>query len=425
MTPHSLPLADDYLALYKGKTLLIKASGRELMPDRLTHLCDAIRTLTSNGVYITLIFGGQTQIDQHWAKDHPEPRPKKDGIGITTPQVLADGVIPAFAQIREELAAALPDCVQIVAPESLVCTQVEDRGLVGAPNALNGIDDIRNKAFGFMGQSSDGQAFNVNGDDTTNFLVQQFAHTVDEVIMLTDTRGVVDDEAVVPIILSSDIREDGSHATIDITGGMLKKMQSVRAMLQRVSKVAMTTSAKLLEEIEDWKGSGTLCVNVNAIECSPMQQHERAIVEAVFADFIEKGTFRRPKTTEELEAQLSAHNVLRVGNSPLGGFSLMDRGDRFTELCKLWSGYTGNGLGQQLAGQWQGMIPPGNTLFAMGNPKDEDPASIKKVIDIFTRLGLQNQGRLEEVLAAGTRLPASLQEYEPGRNPLLFTHLKT
>ena len=64
----SLPSANAYYDLYQEKTLLVKASGAELQPDKLPHLIDAIETLTEHGVYITLVFGGGKQIDHHWGK---------------------------------------------------------------------------------------------------------------------------------------------------------------------------------------------------------------------------------------------------------------------------------------------------------------------------------------------------------------------
>ncbi|MFH1670578.1 MAG: hypothetical protein ABIA92_03235 [Patescibacteria group bacterium] len=415
------PSALAYTDLYKGKSLLIKASGKELSAEKLPILAEGIRNLIRNGIHIVLVFGGGQQIDQEWDARHDQARPKVDGVGITNDEVLRDGVLPAYETLRNAIQKAIPE-VEILPPSTLQCTLDEGKGLVGLPVCFAGVDDIRNKAIGFVGEVG-GQQVNVNADNIVEALVSDSKSDFNEVIMLTETGGVLKDHKLVPLILSEDIAQDGSHSIIKVTSGMKKKLASVKKMLPLIGKVAMTSVAKLLQEIEEWKGSGTLSVDTNQVECTSILPEEEEVVRSVYREYVERGIFR-PRSDEQFQEVLYHHFVLRIKNSPLGGFSLIGREQRWMELAMLWSGYLGNGIGESLASNWRKQFETSDAkaLFALSTPIDPDDLDEQdKIVNRFTGFGMKHCGLLTEAKSVIADLPPDLVRYETHqRNPHLF-----
>ncbi|HLC66897.1 MAG TPA: hypothetical protein VJK52_04615, partial [Candidatus Nanoarchaeia archaeon] len=101
--------AEAFHKLYGGKKILVKAGGAELAPHLLPLLAEQIRGLTRNDIHVTLVFGGGPQISAQWNAKHQEKRPMKNGVGITTTDVLRDGVQPAYEEVRGRLLAVLPE----------------------------------------------------------------------------------------------------------------------------------------------------------------------------------------------------------------------------------------------------------------------------------------------------------------------------
>lgn len=417
----SLPSANAYYDLYRGQTLLVKASGAELQPEKLPHLIDAIKTLTAHGVHVTLVYGGGNQIDRHWDAKHDKPRPKIDGVGHTTPEVLNDAVLPAYTEVRAELQQLLPS-FQAIEPEQLHCDVDTGKGLVGIPQSVEGYSPASNTMLGFVG-SAEQQKLNVNADDIVKMLLMQHGTQINEAFFLTGTGGILDkDRKVASAVYSDNFREDGTHDWLPIDGGMKKKTKVVTETLPLAGKIAMTTVENLLAEIEDWRGSGTLCVDIDQVESSAIANDaERAIVESVYADFVASGTFRK-RTPVELQQLLDDHKIVRIENSPLGGFSLQERDDTWTEMSLLWSAYLGSKSGRVIMDHVRKHHAQegGRLLYALSTPKSNDTADHEKLITKFDELGFECDGLLRHVQKS-THLPEHLQSYDTdARDAYLF-----
>mgnify|MGYP001116859654 CR=1 FL=1 len=415
-----------YLDLYEGKTLLIKAGGAEMMPEKRLILAQTINMFIRNGIFVTLVFGGQPQIDEHCDAQNDEPRLKVDGIGITNPELLHQAVLPAYTSLCEAIAKEIPE-LDVMPPSTIRCQQDWESGFVGYPVHHKGLDDLQNKAIGFVGQNSSEQNFNVNADNVVAYLASEFGSSIDEVILLTKKGGVTNQkDELVPLILSSDINNDGTHKTIAVTDGMVQKLKSVRKMLPKAGKVAMTTVEKLYQEITDWKGGGTLCIDVDQLECSKMRPEEVKIFLPIYDALIAQGIFKK-RNHQDTQEVFDEHNILRINDSPLGGFSLIEQDEKWSELSTLWAGYLGNGVGKLLSIQWikQFCESESEFLYALSMVADPDDAEARqKVLKRFTQYGMQNFGPVSEANTMG--LPNSLLYYDTTeRDPYLLKYQST
>src|ERR1700741_4386212 len=91
--------ASAYDSLYHGQTLALKVSGAEIDGEDFPKLTDDIRALNESGVNIALVFGGGKQINRKFGR----PRPQVEGVAVTNEDVLRQGVLPAYVDIREKL----------------------------------------------------------------------------------------------------------------------------------------------------------------------------------------------------------------------------------------------------------------------------------------------------------------------------------
>ncbi|MBI5413603.1 hypothetical protein HZA42_04615 [Candidatus Peregrinibacteria bacterium] len=374
-----------YDQLYSGKTLVVKAGGAELA---------------------------------QWKQKHAEPRKKLGGVGVTTEKVLNDAVLPAYEEIRGQLIAALESSIEIVSPDSVVCERDSEFGLVGNATEIKGImptQDSPLKAVGFVGRERDtDQPLNINADSIVHSLVSQHRDAINGAILLTGTGAILDNTgARVPLILSGDIQNilGGTHPKVKVDGGMAKKLLEVKKMLPDVGKVAITNAAGLIDEIEKWQGSGTLCVDETQISCGPLLPIEEEIFRAVHEEMTQQGYFR-PRSPEELAEAMAHHHVVRIKNSPIGGFSLVPNADGWHELCSMWAEPKGNGLS-------------GTVLRAAINAAGSEKvfALTQSVPHVFEKAGFKGHGKVRELSAAKPGdLPDSVMHYQhEGRNPQVFT----
>ncbi len=399
-----------YDAIYHGRTLVLKVSGAEIGSADFPLLAEDIRCLVQKGVRIVLAFGGGNQISTQYGK----PRQKIDGVGVTNDDVLQNGVLPAYHDIRAQLSTLLPEGI-FVEPEQMQCDLHPNAkfGLVGIPKNIV-LPDTDLSFVGFVGKAGK-QEVNVNADDIAMQLVTQYHDEVEELIFLTGTGGMLNGEGnIVSLLTTSRIDNilQGLDKDIIVDGGMRQKMQVVRRALDMIAKVVLTKTSKLREEIEQWMGSGTLAVNENTLSVSPLRYMEHPIFDHVVATYTEQGTFR-PRTPEEIDEMKTQHRVLRAGNSPLGGFSVIPR-ESWSELSTVWAGSIGNGIGQMLldaavreAGR--------RKMYALAVADDAIQAfSRHPKFDALGSLSEAQKTRMDE-------LPNSLAEYDTAkRDPQVF-----
>jgi len=423
LTSHQLS-ANAYNELYRGKTLLLKVGGEELTPKKLPQLIMTIQELTCDDIHVLLIFGGGVQIDEQWkAHEHKESRPKLDGLGVTTPEVLHDGVLPAYESLRRQLHHLMPG-MNILNPENVHCVRKDPKyGFVGEVDSVDHLDLQSPSAIGFVGTDREGQHLNLNGDDVIRTLAGEFGGRINEIIFLTEKGGVLDvDGNIVPLILRQNIPRilAGEHPRIKVNGGMAKKIAETGRMLEHdsIRKIAYTND--LVGEIIQWRGSGTLFVDGDKLEFNGLGQSEREIFTDVFQEHVGQGRFRA-RPSEEFAELMQHHRLLHVTNSPLGGYSRIPRDRGWHEIAAFWSGFIGNGLGKKLM---QDVCEQGDRnrqkLFALTTQDDMRRA--------FLAGGFTGHGSLSEVQQSDLirLLPAQLapDRYDTTkRNPELFTRL--
>lgn len=423
LTAHQLS-AKAYNELYCGKTILLKVGGEELTPEKLPQLIMTIQELTCDGIHVLLIFGGGIQIDEQWkAHGHTEPRPKLDGLGVTTPEVLRDGVLPAYKSLRQQFRKLLPT-VHVLDPEDVHCRRKDPRyGLVGEVELVDNLDLQSLSSVGFVGMDHRKQHLNLNGDDVIRTIASQYGNRINEIIFLTSKGGVLDiDGQIVPLILRQDIPRilAGGHPRIKVGGGMAKKVAETGRMLEHdaIRKIAYTNN--LVDEITQWRGSGTLFVDGDQLEFNGLGPAEAEIFDAVYREFMAQGKFR-PRTEAEFRELKDHHRLLHVTNSPLGGYSRIPRDKGWDEIAAFWSGFIGNGLGQRLVKDAcaQGELDR-RTLFALTTEDDMRAA--------FTAGGFTGNGPLSMIQRSERirSLPRQLSSdrYDTSkRDPELFTKL--
>lgn len=406
--------AGAYDTIYHGKTILLKVSGAEIESPDFATLVSDIRALVSKGVRIVVTFGGGEQISKAYGK----PREKIDGVGVTTDDVLRNGVIPAYHTLRAKFRDALPECT-LATCHDIDCEPHPDArfGHVGIPTSVQ-LPNAALTVVGFVGKSGSADV-NVNADDIARCIALQYQHEIEELIFLTNKGGVEDTKGrIVPVLTDAKIDAILRHEDREIVadGGMEKKLAEIRRSIDIIGKVVITKTSALRAEIEQWMGSGTLCIDSKQLSTSPMRFVEEPIFDTVYRTNVETGTFRERNANDVL-ALKTHHRMLRIKNSPLGGFSLVPR-SQWLELSTLWAGTIGNGIGRILcdtAIDEAGKRP----LYALSTNKDaiymfrEHPQFI-------------DAGPLSYARQAMAPLPEHLTHYDVSeRNPRVFLARKT
>jgi acetylglutamate kinase len=424
--------SDYYHASYAGKRILVKASGELLTEDLYRQIAE----LTRADIRFILVGGAGAPLHQRWERyiqewnvRHPNDpprsreRPMHHGVGITSAELMEHAVLPIHEETRAQIARQMPD-FNVLEPSDIVCEQQHDLGLVGEPRQINGLDRTRNVAALSVGTDAHGTLLNVNADATARRITEQLTAEIDEVIFLTGgAGGVTSHERRVPVIFSHDMREDGTHATIEITGGMCKKCKEIRAMLPTVGKVVLTRD--LQREIESVFGSGTMFVDSTQLHRSMLLPDEATIFRAVNERNVAEGKFRQ-RSTEELRELEEHHSVVKIKGSLLGGFSLVPRSEGWAELAALWAGHLGNGMGEVLSKHFREAFRRSlhKHLYALSTPDKSDSDAETRTILRFTRYGFCYRGKLHELQRTAAILPPDLLTYDTessGRKPLLFT----
>lgn len=422
-----------YYDLYKDKTLLVKVSGKEIEnADAFREIVHAIRSFIRNGIRVVLVYGGGVQIDQRWNERHPgSPRPKVGGVGLVNREIMEEAVIPACHDIGARLRQAF-ECEPMPQDDMVSRIRPVDGGYYRA-ELLYIQADLREKLsreplqiIGFVAvdpaarERGEYANTSINADAIVSHITSECRDSVDEVLLVTETGGVLDrDGRVVPLLTKSAIQQivAGTHPKITADGGMLKKLQEALAMLENVDKVAIIGSSGVQQEIEYWAGGGTLCVNEDHGTFSQANEHELSVFDQVYADLTARKIFRQ-RSEGELAMLKVHHHVLRIQNSPLAGLSLVPVDSEWSEISALWSGYLKNGIGTMLIAKIKELITSsGKKVFALTN---SDAGK-----RFFERAGFTCHGSISEVQGVPPfPLPDALQSYRitEGRDPpFVFT----
>ena len=344
--------------IYQDKTLLIKISGAEIASEDFVQTVQDIKQLIANKIKVILVFGGGSQIDLHWKKNgHQTPRPKKNGVGITSTKVLKDGVIPAYEDIQKKLKTAFHAISdkQFLDYTNLKCSikDFDNLGYTGTPEKLK-IDFSKSlTTIGFVGTTFDNQTLNVNADEIVALITSKYHSQINEIIFATKTGGVLNKQnKLVSILTQTSIQKilAGQHPNIVANDGMQKKLQEIDNLLTHVNKVVITSTKGIYQEINHLLGSGSLCINLDNAIIEPLTNGD--IFDVAYDINVKSGHWIN-REKEEIEVLKKNHYVLFVDNSPLGGYSLSEKICPGTNLNGLsfecwWTSEKGNGIGEKL-----------------------------------------------------------------------------
>ncbi len=256
-----------YTQEHQGKKMIIKVSGGEFSTPEFNQLIETIHLLLENDITIFFVFGGGAQIDDFYSKYSGVPREKISGVGVTTDEVLQNGVIPAYNSLitlLEKKFADMPFSVNTLSSDNLLvhsCDDCKKFGFVANPEKIT-LDDSKNlHIVGFMGEDKNGQKYNVNADEIALSITRQVE--IDEVVFITGTGGILDNSGEIISEISQDDVQSmifGNYPNVSVVGGMKKKCEEILQLLKAVPKVAMATSSTLQQELFTKKGAGTLCL---------------------------------------------------------------------------------------------------------------------------------------------------------------------
>jgi len=250
-----------YSDYYRGKTLILKVSGAELVSPEFREGIQQIQELTRAGIKFIIVFGGQKQIDEKWKEKHPDtPRPKLDGIGITSDEVLTDAVIPAYFINRAIFDLHFP--LSVLRPYMLEVEpkNPETLGYVGTVNDIQGIreqDPVN--VIGFLGGDLP-QPLNINADEIIKAVIRVHSE-IEGVLMATPTAGVLNKKGE---LVSKLNRKEvmrilaNEHPDITAEGGMRKKLEEVAGLMFLTKRVVMLRGNRIKKELLERDGAGTL-----------------------------------------------------------------------------------------------------------------------------------------------------------------------
>lgn len=389
--------------VYKNQTILLKLSGAEIANQNFKTLVKDVKALIADQTKFILVFGGGNQIDNEWkSKGHLDDRPKKDGVAITTPEVMNDAVLSAYTAIQNILKKDFEhiDQVSFISPYD-VKAQIKDyekMGLTGEPTNIPIDFDKKLQVIGFVGATEKGEKLNINADEIVSKIVEENYDKIIEVIFVTTTGGVEDiDGNIVSTISDTKLPSiiAGEEEKIVAVGGMKKKLIEAKKILKHINKVAITNIDGIYDEITKVQGSGTLLFGLDNAELEPLQKG--SIFDIEYQLNVESGNWcsRSPKDYEVCKKN---HFTLNINKSPLGGFSLTEKPfllDLTTTGLSFecwWSDTKQNGVGINLLEKAINMAKKANMPLSLYTKKD-----LSKYAEAF---GLTKHGSIKSYSGA-------------------------
>lgn len=424
MNSPDLIAGSPYRELYQGSLFVIRARSADTTPENLPTLVHAISELRRADIRVLLVCGGAAEIDKRVGSYLASG----NGFAHVPPELFRTGVRPVYENTMERLRAAIPE-LYVVRPSNVPSAVVNGRGRTGIPSSVSDAWlDQPISAIGCIGQASDGEVY-VNGDDIAAQLARQYGHEIGELVFLSSQAGLLekkpDAERPGPISLVTRARLEailsGEDSTVEVGGSMQRTCEVIRDTLPSAQKVAVVAADRLVQEVFDWKGGGTLFIDQQHITQGPLQPRARALVERVISDQSGEGKPFRTRTSGQMNELLDAHFVSGIKGIPLGGVSVQPLGNGQYELAGLWASYTGNGHGAGLVDMAKRQfenIPGAAELYALTGASDGRH-------NFTEQSGFACLGEVS-TLAGRSDLPTKITGYDqPGRNPRVFVYRKS
>lgn len=350
-----------YKDIYKGKLIVIKISGSDIISPFFDEAVLDIKELIKKDVKIIFVFGGGVQIDYWYFKNTgKENRQKRNGVGITTEEVLEKGVKDAYKancdKVKEAFFEILGDS-KFIDPEELLCKRSSpELEFVGSPEEIKIDLGKKLNIVGFLGKDIENGLLNVNSDEIVSFLVDNY--DVNEVVFTTQKGGLLDNNGdLVASVRKKTIGKiiDGAFEYVSADGGMKKKLQEIYKLLHKVNKVSITKLQFIYEELMRFEGSGTLCFNFYNYKFIKLE--DRDLFDFVNEYYV-SGNYWKPRTKEKMDLLFDSHYVFSVEGSIFGGYSLSEtdlpesiqtNNDKTGYLFECyWSANERNGIGSEI-----------------------------------------------------------------------------
>jgi acetylglutamate kinase len=256
-----------YSTVESQKFALIKVGGGILARD-LDGLASSLTFLHSVGLYPIIIHGAGPQLNDALTEAGIATE-RKDGLRITTPQVL-EVARKVFLRENLRLVEALEAMGTRARPVSASVFEAElldpERlGFVGKVAKVH-LDAIQSSIraghlpiLTCLGVTPGGQIVNINADAAARELaiaIQPF-----KMIFLTEPGGLLDDHG--RVISAVNLAEDYAHLMSQpwLHSGMRLKMQEIKTILDALppsSSISITSPDHLAKELFTHTGSGTL-----------------------------------------------------------------------------------------------------------------------------------------------------------------------
>jgi acetylglutamate kinase len=256
-----------YSTVESQKFALIKVGGGILARD-LDGLASSLTFLHSVGLYPIIIHGAGPQLNDALTEAGIATE-RKDGLRITTPQVL-EVARKVFLRENLRLVEALEAMGTRARPVSASVFEAElldpERlGFVGKVAKVH-LDAIQSSIraghlpiLTCLGVTPGGQIVNINADAAARELaiaIQPF-----KMIFLTEPGGLLDDHG--RVISAVNLAEDYTHLMSQpwLHSGMRLKMQEIKTILDALppsSSISITSPDHLAKELFTHTGSGTL-----------------------------------------------------------------------------------------------------------------------------------------------------------------------
>ena len=247
--------------------IIVKVGG-QIIRDDLDALADALAFLHELHVRVAVVHGAGPQLNAA-LKAQGITAAVVDGLRTTPPEVL-QVARRVFGEVGHQLVDALTARGVTARPLSSSVVEATPHrdgrlGLVGEVQSMR-LGALRSAQragampiIGPLGESAEGQIYNVNADVVTAALATSL--DARKVVFLSET-GALLDAAAAPIA-AINLDEDGPELMRSawLSGGMRLKLEQIGALLDKLgprASVSITRPAHLTRELFTHQGAGTL-----------------------------------------------------------------------------------------------------------------------------------------------------------------------
>lgn len=294
------PEADYYLQEMREQAAdrfaVIKVGGDTVKND-LESLSSDIAMLAKLGLYPVVVHGGGPQINAELEARGIEEK-RHNGLRVTDEATL-ESVEQGLGQVNETLVEALKSKGVVAEPvtSGVFTAHYKNKASLGFVGEVDTVDPAQIQQaiaagkvpiVSCLGQATDGQPLNINGDVAARALGATLQP--DKFIMLTNVPGVLDEDKQVISVLNDTQHIDALIEDGTISAGMIPKVESAMGVLRELpqdSSVVITNPQQLVRELFTHEGGGTLLRHGDAITHLPSveavdQEAVRGLIETSF-----------------------------------------------------------------------------------------------------------------------------------------------